>query len=624
MPNNKEYRINIDPRILELLGPLLYTNIYYVLAELIANAYDADAKNVYIIEDEEGITVEDDGRGMSYDGGDISKYLDVAAVSRNNEENAKTQELCRPKMGRKGIGKISALSVSEKVDIKTMTAKGEKSGFVLSRMIGAGNLLEAIPDEEITFKKIVNSGTSVVMKNPQYKLHSSLDVIKKNILKLFPVVDENFVIHVIKDNNEIVIDSFDKKMIGELSTLITIGEDFSHLADLFQTNYVDIKSEFLDKRPSKIIPIRMRNNEGIEKDYNIEIKGWIGTYFSTANRTKDITDFPDNFLSVYANKKLGEFNILPTVGQNKLTEVFVVGQLHVDIFELTELPDMALSNRQGYKSDDPRYIAVQTYARELLSQIIDMRNKYVDRAKKEKENKKLQKQLEDEKKLKNQLTKFLDESVDVADRGMNFSSETKSKLKENIKSALNANLDILGFKTKVDQQKKKILISHTGADKDLATIIYDMLIFNYVPAEDIIFTNSTNYVSRIPYGTDIFEYLKKFFVDSVSDEKIYVIFVTSQKMKESWGAVVEVGASWITRKTHTIFNMGDFLPSSPLDVNPTWNSSSRKDNKIILDKLNADDFCVRIENVCTLIYDKCRTREENMAKLESIALITDD
>ena len=27
----KEYRLNVDPRILELLGPNLYTNIYYVL-----------------------------------------------------------------------------------------------------------------------------------------------------------------------------------------------------------------------------------------------------------------------------------------------------------------------------------------------------------------------------------------------------------------------------------------------------------------------------------------------------------------------------------------------------------------------------------------------------------------
>lgn len=65
----KEYRLSVDPRILELLGPSLYTNIYYVLAELIANAYDADAHNVYIIAKKDEIRVEDDGHGMSYDAG---------------------------------------------------------------------------------------------------------------------------------------------------------------------------------------------------------------------------------------------------------------------------------------------------------------------------------------------------------------------------------------------------------------------------------------------------------------------------------------------------------------------------------------------------------------------------
>ena len=54
----KEYKLEIDPRVLELLGPSLYTNIYYVLAELIANAYDADAHNVYIMANPDDITVE--------------------------------------------------------------------------------------------------------------------------------------------------------------------------------------------------------------------------------------------------------------------------------------------------------------------------------------------------------------------------------------------------------------------------------------------------------------------------------------------------------------------------------------------------------------------------------------
>lgn len=81
----KEYTLNVDPRILELLGPNLYTNIYYVLAELIANAYDADAKNVYIISNKDDIRVEDDGHGMSYENGEIRKFLNVAGVSRTRE-----------------------------------------------------------------------------------------------------------------------------------------------------------------------------------------------------------------------------------------------------------------------------------------------------------------------------------------------------------------------------------------------------------------------------------------------------------------------------------------------------------------------------------------------------------
>ena len=111
---DREYKIEIDPRILELLGPNLYTNIYYVLAELIANAYDADAHNVYIIANDKEIRVEDDGHGMSYSHGEIKNYLSVAKVSRTGKTDSVTPQ-GRIRMGRKGIGKLAALSVSSDV-----------------------------------------------------------------------------------------------------------------------------------------------------------------------------------------------------------------------------------------------------------------------------------------------------------------------------------------------------------------------------------------------------------------------------------------------------------------------------------------------------------------------------
>lgn len=176
----KEYKIEIDARILELLGPNLYTNIYYVLAELIANAYDADAHNVYIISEENAIRVEDDGKGMSYKEGGISKYLGVAKLSRTGDKDSVTA-LGRKKMGRKGIGKLAALSVSENVDIMTV-ANGEKSGFVLSRHPGQGGVLVPINDDAISFQKVHDHGTAIVMRNPEYSLHKTTDAIKRNIV----------------------------------------------------------------------------------------------------------------------------------------------------------------------------------------------------------------------------------------------------------------------------------------------------------------------------------------------------------------------------------------------------------------------------------------------------------
>ena len=68
---------------------------------------------------------------------------------------------------------------------------------------------------------------------------------------------------------------------------------------------------------------------------------------------------------------------MPKVGKNSLIESFIVGQLYVDLFELSELPDMALSNRQGYKSDDIRYEVVINYVRRiLLPAIIKKRSTY--------------------------------------------------------------------------------------------------------------------------------------------------------------------------------------------------------------------------------------------------------
>lgn len=526
----KKYKLNIDPRILELLGPSLYTNIYYIIAELVANAYDADAHNVYIIDNDNNITVEDDGNGMSYQGGDIKKYLNVASVSRTSEEDAITA-LGRKKMGRKGVGKLAALSVSDNVLVKTMVSN-EKSGFVLSRFVNEDRLLQAIDESEIKFEKISQHGTSIVMLNPKYKLHATVKAIRRNLLKIFPMVSEDFKIHIIRGTEECTISNFDKDMIGELSTLITLGDEFQYLTDNFKTDYPQMKLELCNSRTAIKTTIQMYNNENNLQNYELEIKGWIGTYLSTRGRKVEITDFPDNFISLFANKKMGEFNILPSVGQNKLNEVFVVGQLHIDLFELTELPDMALSNRQGYKTDDERYQKVLEIIRnKLLPDILKMREKYVSLTKDTKKKNLLEKQKLDEQKFKKSVENFKKKSSEnVADKLSkeieSISESQRDEIKKIVEAEINSNSIDLGLKSVIDNNKKKILISQTYKDKDLADVVFNMLLYNGVPVDDIIYTNCDDERARIPEvavgKSGIYDYLRDFFVNSYSNKKIYI------------------------------------------------------------------------------------------------------
>lgn len=631
MTDNKKYRISIDPRILELLGPSLYTNIYFILAELIANAYDANASNVYIVQEKGRLTVEDDGSGMSYEEGDIGKYLDVAKETRTSEEDdfVKGSNGRRKKMGRKGVGKLAALSVSDEVEIKTVK-NGERSGFVLSRQVSEDKLLKPIPDDEVSFLKVSECGTSVVMKSPQYALHKTLGAIRNNLLKIFPFVDEGFKIHVEVGGKTSTIDSFEKDLIKGLGGLITLGEDYEFLSKYFDSQIgkgEKYNNELLKKLPSHKKNLVLKCKDGEEDSFELEIKGWIGVYRSTKGRKSNPEDFPDNFISLLSNKKLGEYNILPLVGKNAMTEVYVVGQLHVDLFEETSLPDMALSNRQGYKTDDRRYQEVIKYVRdELLPKVVSLRVKYASFVKQKKDFESNEKDREREIEFRAQIDRFKDSASSYAASGLfkklQNEGANEEEIRNVIRKAINTRLPDMGIKRTLDKRKKKLLISHSWKDKPVCDFIFELLVYNGVKAEDIIYTSSDNPSSIIPRKTPIFEYLREFFVESYSTEKIYVVYVTSESMAKSWAAVSEVGAGWITKSEHDIFNINSFSPKKPLDVEVAWaNVESDSESGITLSLHEANRVVEKIEGITEAIGYQSKSRELIMQEVERISSI---
>ena len=125
-------------------------------------------------------------------------------------------------------------------------------------------------------------------------------------------------------------------------------------------------------------------------------------------------------------------------------------------------------------------------------------------------------------------------------------------------------------------------------------------------------------MSRIPEDVPIFDYLRDFFVNSYSDQKIYVIFITSEHIKGSFGTMAEIGAAWITKADHKIINVSDFRPEKPLNDTVTWQTSIvDEDGNVSMTKLNADLFCAKIESLCVKLGYTPKDRETNMTRLIS-------
>lgn len=85
------YQMTVDLNVLKHLGINLYSNIVAVLTEVVANAWDADAKNVMITIDQDlkQISIIDDGVGMTVD--DVNQKFLHVGYHRREEDHQDNQ-----------------------------------------------------------------------------------------------------------------------------------------------------------------------------------------------------------------------------------------------------------------------------------------------------------------------------------------------------------------------------------------------------------------------------------------------------------------------------------------------------------------------------------------------------
>lgn len=130
-----KYTMRISRLTVDKLGVKLYDRVSAVLAELIANSYDADAENV-IVEAPMGellaekragvlrdrgfsIVVEDDGCGMTPE--QVNEFYLIVGKERRKDPKRgnKSPKHNRAVMGRKGVGKLAPFGVCSQIEIIT-------------------------------------------------------------------------------------------------------------------------------------------------------------------------------------------------------------------------------------------------------------------------------------------------------------------------------------------------------------------------------------------------------------------------------------------------------------------------------------------------------------------------
>jgi len=241
--------MTISRLTVDKLGVRLYDKVSAVLAELIANSYDADATKVevfapmgqYLAQKAQNIKkevqdkgfiieVRDNGIGMTSD--EVNAfYLRVGAERRNDPRRGEvSRELKRKVMGRKGVGKLAPFGICERIEV--LTAGGELvdgidangnsvHGYIAAHLIlDRGDILTENDTDyypkvgELDGVVISETGTTLKLSQFSYRLVPTLDDLEQQIAQRFGIKSPDWNV-VLLDNGQPFFGEFPSRAVGD-------------------------------------------------------------------------------------------------------------------------------------------------------------------------------------------------------------------------------------------------------------------------------------------------------------------------------------------------------------------------------------------------------------------------
>ena len=387
----------------------MYSNHWTAIAELVANGLDAQADSVKIyinLIDQENASIEifDNGSGMDYN--DLSeKYVLIGKDKR--EDDQISEEIKKQLMGRKGIGKLAALYMSNKYYLVS-----KKNGKETAWCLDASNVKDSdIPKlDKCIVSNIgiecyqewekIQTGTLIRLTNVNLTNFGvkTLEGLKARLSDFYLTDELKGKIEVCVINNASDNISFEevKKSIAFKNFYAFYNNTDVDLESKL-SKYVKIGStiEEITEIPRKV-QVLDANNYEIEGKKNFikadgtltkekmpyRMTGWIGIHTSIKKVEAQWNDeeylknkvYRPNQLRLYVRNKLAVENFLDYVKNTQAFANYIEGEISFDILDDNELGDIATSNRQGFVEDNERVQLLIDILKPIINALIRARS----------------------------------------------------------------------------------------------------------------------------------------------------------------------------------------------------------------------------------------------------------
>ena len=345
-------------------GRNLYSTNPPAIAELVANAWDAYAKQCFIFINADSMLIVDNGIGMTDE--EFQERYAKSGNEKNTLVRIPNDMRERPYMGKKGIGKFSAFSLADEYELYTKSDEDEKWKHIKLEQ-GLLHTMEAtleIPIVQVeTLDELqqlfgydlskISTGTIIYL--PKLKRMANT----KTLNSLIKLLSHRFSITTIMEDGKFDVSIFYNKE----ETKLDFAKHF-YYDDIEYLHYFGYTEEKIKEMFPKLDDKHLIQEESYDKD----VKGWIGSVELPSSLVIEDT-IALKGVCVYINGKLVDEDIVKSIKKDRMSDTYIVGEVDANYLGVLS-EDVVLSSREGLFLDNDEVGALKSYLEMIRKNLV--------------------------------------------------------------------------------------------------------------------------------------------------------------------------------------------------------------------------------------------------------------